>query len=64
MCGIAGMFEVRIAPPWSAWHRHGPPRPDDDGFYVDDRVALGFRRLSIIDGSVTTAAIEDDRSSL
>ncbi|MBQ3106024.1 MAG: asparagine synthase (glutamine-hydrolyzing), partial [Eggerthellaceae bacterium] len=23
--------------------------PDDDGYYVDDRIAMGFRRLSIID---------------
>ena len=23
--------------------------PDSDGYYVDDDVALGFRRLSIID---------------
>ena len=23
--------------------------PDSDGYYTDDKVALGFRRLSIID---------------
>ena len=23
--------------------------PDSDGYYVDDKIAMGFRRLSIID---------------
>src|SRR5258708_7536147 len=50
MCGIAGMFG---SPDRSAVERMAAAMvhrgPDDDGFYVDDRVALGFRRLSIID---------------
>ncbi len=53
MCGIAGLFT------------HGPPAdslvlqrmctrmvhrgPDDDGYYLDGPLGLGFRRLSIID---------------
>jgi asparagine synthase (glutamine-hydrolysing) len=52
MCGISGMFGQpdrgvigRMA---AAMVHRGP---DDDGFYVDEHVALGFRRLSIIDVS-------------
>ena len=26
--------------------------PDSDGYYIDDNVALGFRRLSIISSSL------------
>ncbi len=50
MCGICGTFGEpdrgiveRMA---SAMTHRGP---DDSGFFVDDTVALGFRRLSIID---------------
>jgi asparagine synthase (glutamine-hydrolysing) len=50
MCGIAGMFgrpdRAAVERMAAAMVHRGP---DDDGFYVDDRVALGFRRLSIID---------------
>lgn len=50
MCGISGMFgrpdrEVVGRMAAAMVHRG----PDDDGFYVDQQVALGFRRLSIID---------------
>jgi asparagine synthase (glutamine-hydrolysing) len=54
MCGIAGVFHVDGAPAdaevvqrmtESIRHRG----PDDDGFFTDRGVALGFRRLSIID---------------
>ncbi len=55
MCGITGSFSIGGAPPIadetlrrmtaSLAHRG----PDDDGFYQDADVALGFRRLSIID---------------
>jgi asparagine synthase (glutamine-hydrolysing) len=56
MCGIAGMFslsgvlapDVRAAirPMTDAIAHRGP---DGDGFYEGDRVALGHRRLAIID---------------
>ncbi len=56
MCGIAGMFSLApgLAPPRpeqvgrmvSALRHRGP---DEFGGYLDDRVALGHARLSIID---------------
>ncbi|MDP1569134.1 MAG: asparagine synthase (glutamine-hydrolyzing) [Vicinamibacterales bacterium] len=50
MCGIAGMFgrpdQGTVRRMASAMVHRGP---DDEGFHVDDDVALGFRRLSIID---------------
>lgn len=50
MCGICGMVgqpdrEVINRMAAAMVHRG----PDDDGYYLDDRVGLGFRRLSIID---------------
>jgi asparagine synthase (glutamine-hydrolysing) len=55
MCGIAGVFEFGLDTRASAaalremcgviCHRG----PDDDGFYTDGRVAIGMRRLSIVD---------------
>src|ERR1051326_6113 len=59
MCGIAGIFRLQnvIGPEdvtaverASAAQAHRGP--DDLGFYRDERVALGFRRLAIIDLSV------------
>ena len=55
MCGIAGCLALALeADPDQAWltraldriHHRGP---DDDGVYTDADVALGFRRLSILD---------------
>lgn len=59
MCGIAGILSFSpegvdgsaIKKMTNAMVHRGP---DADGFYVDDRVALGHRRLSIID--LSTAA--------
>jgi asparagine synthase (glutamine-hydrolysing) len=58
MCGIAGCLALALeADPDQAWltgaldqicHRG----PDDDGVYADPDVALGFRRLSILDLSL------------
>jgi asparagine synthase (glutamine-hydrolysing) len=58
MCGIAGCLALALeADPDQAWltraldlvcHRG----PDDDGVYHDPDVALGFRRLSILDLSL------------
>ncbi len=55
MCGIAGCLALAIdAHPDQAWvatatqsiaHRG----PDDEGFYRDDDIALGYKRLAIID---------------
>jgi len=53
MCGIAGIFDLRIPPrledikPMVNIQSHRGP--DADGFLVDGPVALGMRRLSIID---------------
>src|SRR5262245_59962892 len=50
MCGISGMFgrpdRATVGRMAQAMVHRGP---DDDGFYLDDHVALGFRRLAIID---------------
>ncbi len=50
MCGICGILgnpnRDAIGRMAAAMMHRGP---DDDGFYVDDRAALGFRRLAIID---------------
>ena len=55
MCGIAGCLALGLETgPDQAWltraldriHHRGP---DDDGVYTDADVALGFRRLSILD---------------
>jgi asparagine synthase (glutamine-hydrolysing) len=55
MCGISGFVDGRGLDPGASVllkkmtdciiHRG----PDDEGFYLDDRAALGIRRLSIID---------------
>src|SRR5581483_5099129 len=52
MCGIAGIFEKNLEKNEAIRgmvekliHRG----PDEDGFFVDDMVGLGMRRLSIID---------------
>ncbi len=54
MCGITGIFGLKdkqrssdIVKVMNACIAHRGP--DDDGFYVDDAVALGHRRLAIID---------------
>ena len=54
MCGIVSLYNKRQVPVQPETirgltnvilHRG----PDDDGFHLDDHIALGFRRLSIID---------------
>ena len=55
MCGIAGQFNFfgrsrSIRRPFAEWHDSIVHRgPDDEGYYVDGSLGLGFRRLSIID---------------
>ncbi len=55
MCGIAGYFGLTLAAPerepllrrmCDAIRHRGP---DDEGYFADERVGLGIRRLSIID---------------
>ena len=58
MCGIAGCLALALeADPDQAWLARALDRichrgPDDDGVYTDQDVALGFRRLSILDLSL------------
>ena len=53
MCGITGIIDPKMAgkdhliKKMTSLIAHRGP--DDDGFYADDYVALGMRRLSIID---------------
>src|SRR5215467_15425905 len=55
MCGIAGCLALALeADPDQAWLTRALDQichrgPDDDGVYADSDVALGFRRLSILD---------------
>ena len=55
MCGIAGCLALALeADPDQKWVRSATGRiahrgPDDEGFYADPDVALGFQRLAIID---------------
>ena len=55
MCGIVGCLALASdADPDQAWVAAATQRiahrgPDDEGFYSDHDVALGFRRLAIID---------------
>lgn len=56
MCGIAGFVDFSgHAPEWAKSRVTGMTRvlthrgPDDEGYYVDNHIALGHRRLSIID---------------
>ena len=63
MCGIAGFFDrnknkndIIKSMTDNLLHRG----PDDFGFYVDDKIALGHRRLAIIDLKTGKQPIEDD----
>lgn len=70
MCGICGSVNYRTAAPADARtvramaasmiHRG----PDDDGFHVDGEVALGMRRLSIIDLEGGAQPIANERRSV
>lgn len=67
MCGICGIFDPTAAPSsdlvlrmMTALSHRGP---DGSGYYLDDRVALGHTRLSIIDarGGTQPMAGEDEQ---
>jgi asparagine synthase (glutamine-hydrolysing) len=50
MCGIAGIVGgAHLEAVRSMTEALGHRGPDGDGFYRDERAALGHRRLSIID---------------
>src|SRR6516162_3287916 len=55
MCGIVGCLALALeAEPDSSWVATATERishrgPDDEGFYTDSDVALGYKRLAIID---------------
>ncbi len=50
MCGITGILDSKYKDSIEVMTRAILHRgPDDDGFFIDDYVALGMRRLSIID---------------
>ena len=50
MCGICGFYGMRNRPLLESMANALVHRgPDDNGFYEDDLVGLGHRRLSIID---------------
>ena len=55
MCGFVGFTtvdydaEANLAIVRDMADRIKHRGPDDDGYYVNDRIAMGFRRLSIID---------------
>ena len=55
MCGIVGCLALALeAEPDQAWVATATQRishrgPDDEGFYTDNDVALGYKRLAIID---------------
>jgi len=68
MCGIIGLIgkntenkETLIKKMADVIAHRGP---DDEGFFVDEKVALGMRRLSIIDLSGGKQPIENDDGSM
>jgi len=68
MCGIAGVVSDAPAEVKRRWVEQMCARlvhrgPDDSGYYVDEWVALGHRRLSVIDveGGAQPMANEDGR---
>lgn len=68
MCGIVGIFKNKTAKDESlikmmndAIIRRGP---DDEGYYIDDDIMLGMRRLSIIDLSAGHQPIFNEDKSV
>ncbi|GGH75065.1 asparagine synthase (glutamine-hydrolyzing) [Pullulanibacillus pueri] len=71
MCGFVGFVSNRLLEPGKHEQNNMVERtniithrgPDDNGFYTDDTVQFGFRRLSIIDleGGHQPLSFEDDR---
>jgi len=70
MCGIAGIYHLHEAPPVErallqamvdSFSYRGP---DDDGFYLEPGLGLGFRRLAIIDLNSGNQPISNEDDSL
>ena len=65
MCGIAGIMstdkEKAIKKMTDVLHHRGP---DDSGFYNDDHIALGQRRLSIIDLNTGKQPISNETDTI
>src|SRR4051812_3078644 len=70
MCGIAGFAGMRMSQEAAAAHVRAMcdaiahRGPDSDGYYVADGVALGMRRLSIIDVSGGQQPISNENGSI
>ena len=65
MCGIAGIYGASDKPLVKRMcdkiiHRG----PDGDGYYIDDKISLGMRRLSIIDLSTGSQPIFNEDNSI
>jgi asparagine synthase (glutamine-hydrolysing) len=69
MCGIAGLlslsdkpvFDEEVATMCDAMAHRGP---DDAGYYSDDRIAIGMRRLSIIDLSTGHQPVHNEDKTI
>jgi asparagine synthase (glutamine-hydrolysing) len=65
MCGICGIVnkpdEQAVRRMAAAMIHRGP---DDDGFYSDERAALGFRRLAIIDVAGGNQPLSNENGSI
>src|SRR5437762_13560263 len=70
MCGICGEYNVGAQAPVAMESVARMNRtlvhrgPDDDGYYVDGPIGLGFRRLSIIDLSGGHQPMSDREGSV
>ncbi len=70
MCGICGIAVSRGGPPVSKEILHKMNEtithrgPDEDGFYVNDKVGLASRRLSIIDLASGTQPISNEDETM
>ena len=64
MCGIAGFSwrDERLVKTMMDTLRHRGP--DDEGFFVDDDVSLGHRRLSILDLSAAGPPADGSTSTM
>lgn len=69
MCGIAGLLHFGSVPDASERIRRMTASivhrgPDDDGFYEDDDIALGFRRLAIVDLETGNQPMRNETASV